>query len=70
MNENISILIGDLIRKERINKGLSLNDLSKISNISVSHLRNLENGNKKLQIDTLITILNALQINFFQFFNH
>lgn len=70
MNENISLLIGDLIRKERINQGLSLNDLSEISNISVSHLRNLENGNKTLQIDTLITILNALQINFFDFFNN
>lgn len=68
MDENINILIGNLIRKERLNQGLKLSDLSQLCNLSISHLRNLENGNKSLQIDTLINILNALKIDYLNFF--
>lgn len=67
--EDINYIIGrnlNLIRKE---KGLSLKYIAQMCNISISHLKNIENGNRGLTIDSLELYLNSLNISEVDFFN-
>lgn len=63
---NINYLIGSHIRKAREEKNLTVKQLAYLCKISPNHLTRLENGNRGLEIDRLISILNALEIDIFE----
>jgi len=61
--ENIYKTIGKNIKLFRKKEHLTLNDLSKKTDISVSFLSNIENGSKQPTLLTLEKIAIALKIN-------
>lgn len=50
-------------------KHMSIYKLSKLSNVSENHIRNLENGKKQPTIKTLQALTDALNITLSEFFN-
>lgn len=53
---------GSIIKKERIKRGLSITDLSKITGIDIKTISFIERGiRKKPNIDTLVKLLDALE---------
>ena len=48
---------------------ISIYNLSKVSGISESHIRNLENGKKQPTFKTLETLANALNISLLELLN-
>ncbi len=51
------------IREVRENKDISLSELSRLTNISKSHLSNIERGEKEPSISILIRIALALKVD-------
>ena len=55
--------VGKQIKQIRTSKGLSLLDLSALSNIEKANLSKMENGKSNLTLKTLLTISEALNVN-------
>lgn len=55
--------VGQKIRKARLNLGLSLKDLSIKTGFSISMLSALELGNRRICIDTLYALADALNLD-------
>lgn len=51
------------LEKVRLEKGLTLTDLSKKSGVAVSHIHNIENGNKNPTIPVMCKIARALNVD-------
>lgn len=60
---NVYELIGKRIREERKMKQLSMEKLAELSEITPSFLGHIERGERKLSVDTLNKISNALKIS-------
>jgi len=55
--------LGELVKKKRLEKGLSLRQLSKISGVSLGRLGDIERGDtKNPKLKTLQKIAEALEI--------
>lgn len=52
--------IGPKLRNFRKSRGISVDKLSEISMLSVSHIRQIEQGNRRITIDTLYKLMDAL----------
>ena len=52
--------VGLRLRNFRKSKGMTVDKLSEISMLSVSHIRQIEQGNRRITIDTLYRLMNAL----------
>ena len=64
MSNNLENNIGDKIRHIRTKKGLSQDRLSKLSNLSLNTIVNIESGlNSNPTMDTLIKITKALNVS-------
>ncbi len=61
--------VGERLFYWRTLKKISIYTLSKKSNISENHIRNIENGIKQPTIPTLEAITNAMNISLSEFFN-
>ena len=61
--KNDSKEIGQNLRFYRNNKGMSLEEVSKVSNISVSALSRIEAGTQKLYTDQMITLANVFDVS-------
>lgn len=57
-------LLGEKIKKERLNRGLTQEELAEKANLSVSFMGQIERGERKLSVDTLVKIGNSLGISF------
>lgn len=57
------MLVGDKIKKLRINKKISQKDFAKILNMPVSTLANYENNHREPRLDTLKAIAKALDVD-------
>ena len=57
-------LLGEKIKKERLNRGLTQEELAEKANLSVSFLGQIERGERKLSVDTLVKIGNSLGTSF------
>ena len=57
-------LLGEKIKKERLNRGLTQEGLAEKANLSVSFLGQIERGERKLSVDTLVKIGNCLGTSF------
>ena len=55
--------IGARIREARINSSMSQADLAEKADIHLSHFTRIENGQVEMRVETLIRILEALQIS-------
>lgn len=55
--------IGRRVKIARIKKGMSENKLSEITEMSNSHISNIENGHTKASLPALITVANALSVS-------
>ena len=66
--ENLCKLYGEYFNYTREQKGLSLRELSKQTNISIALISLLENGDKLPRIETLIRLVLALGIPFNEIF--
>lgn len=65
LKEKLYIIIGDNIKKYRIKKNLSLQDLAKRTNLNINFLKVIEsNGvNENITFGILDTIANVLEIS-------
>lgn len=56
--------IGEIIRKERLRQGLSLDDLSSRAGVNLSTLRRIEVGITEPKVRTVTKIVRALNISY------
>jgi transcriptional regulator with XRE-family HTH domain len=67
IEEKLDIVI-TRIRKIRIEKGISQQELANIANFSQSFLANVESGKKKPSVMTILRLAEALNVNPREFF--
>ena len=67
-NYNIHTKIGQKIKEIRNNKNLSQEKLANIADIDRTYLPDIEKGNRKISIQILNKITNALEIRLSDFF--
>lgn len=63
---NIRLIFGLKLKQHRQNKGLSFADLSKASGLSVSYLNEIEKGKKYPKTDKIISLAEALEVDYDQ----
>ncbi len=68
MNPGKKIDIGNKIRRIRKKKGLTLKDLSKLSDYSINYLSQVERGLSSPTIETLMKVTSALGLDLIDFF--
>ncbi len=70
MNNDIFLLIGKNMKKFRQEKGYSLKDLSRMTNISIKELEKIEQEGttEKTNLETLNTIATSLNIKIVDLF--
>ena len=61
--------VGARLKEIRESKKISIYKLSQDSQVSESHIRNLERGKKSATIETLEMLVNSLNITMAEFFN-
>lgn len=61
--------VGKRLKEIRLSKNISIYKLSHDSEVSESHIRNLERGNKSATVETLEMLINSLNITMSEFFN-
>lgn len=54
--------IGQRVKNERKNKGISQEQLAELSNLSVNSISHIECGNTKFSLPSIVAIANALNI--------
>ncbi len=59
--EPLTLQLGQALRHLRQNKGLNLEELSRLSGVGISTLSHLENGNRDPKLSTITRILKALR---------
>lgn len=59
---NINQKIGATVRKYRLKLGLSQQDLAGDADMERSYISAVENGRKKIRVDTLIRLAEALNV--------
>ena len=64
----VSNIVGEMIRKQRHQAGLSIEGLALSAGISPNYLGDVERGKKKPSLDTLERLLSALGISLQEFF--
>lgn len=57
------LLLGARVREQRLKKKLTQEKLAEMCNVSSSYIGIIERGNKKLSVETLVKIANALDIS-------
>lgn len=62
MNVNIYVNLGKVIHERRVKLGLTQQDLAGDADMERSYISAVENGRKKIQVDTLMRIASALNI--------
>lgn len=61
--------VGKRLKQIRKSKNISVYKLSQISQVSKSHIRNLEKGTKSVTVDTLEMLVNGMNTTMSEFFN-
>jgi transcriptional regulator with XRE-family HTH domain len=60
--------IGDRIKKIRIDKKLTQEQLAWEANVDRTYMNHVENGRKNISIKSLEKIIKALDVSFYEFF--
>jgi transcriptional regulator with XRE-family HTH domain len=61
--------VGKRLRQVRESKNISIYRLSKDSDVSESHIRNLERGTKNATVETLEMLVGSMNMTMAEFFN-
>jgi len=69
MMNTVSSKVGKIIREHRHRLGKSIETLAGDANLSTNFLGDVERGKKKPSLDTLESLLNALNLSFEEFFS-
>lgn len=69
MTKNYKILLGKKIKKLRITKKITQEELAELVNRSKNHISKIELGNANPPLELLIDIANALSVNLHELFN-
>ncbi len=56
-------VVGKRISESRNSQGMTQEELSELTGISIPHISNIENGKTKIKVDTLVKISNALHVS-------
>lgn len=70
MENGLTLIIGDLIRKIRLQRGISQDELAHISGTHSTYIGKIERGEKKLTVETLNNVTTALGITLEEFFSY
>lgn len=70
MKNDIKKMISDELKQLRFNHGLTQNQLSNLCGVDTSTIVRYEKNNVTMQIDTIIKILDAYEIDIFIFFEN
>ena len=57
--------IGEKLKKARLDKNLKLKDVAKATNLSMSYISDIENGNSTPPVDTLTNLCKALNLSIY-----
>lgn len=60
--EHCRVFIAQLIKRERIKRGLSVYELSKRSGVQINHITRIEEGKFSPRIGTIIRLLSAMSL--------
>lgn len=60
--------IGDRIKKIRIEKNMTQEQLAWEANVDRTYMNHVENGRKNISVRSLEKIVNALGVSFYEFF--
>lgn len=64
----IYIVVGNNIEKFRTIRGLSIDELALISGYTIASIRNMENGQQRIHLDTVTILAQSLDVPFYVFF--
>ena len=62
------MIIGKLVREYRLKKNLTQQELAELSDLSLPFINLVENNRRNLSVDTLLRILQAMEIEPSDFF--
>ena len=62
------MIIGKLVRESRLKKNLTQQELAELSDLSLPFINLVENNRRNLSVDTLLRILQAMEIEPSDFF--
>ena len=62
------MIIGKLVREYRLKKNLTQQELAELSDLSLPFINLVENNRRNLSVDTLLSILQAMEIEPSDFF--
>ena len=63
-NDSVRLIFGLKIKTLRQQQGLNFQQLSKVTDIAVSYLHDIENGKKYPKADKIITLAKALKVDY------
>jgi len=66
---NIKLLVGQRIKEIRVEKNMSQEEVANTAEMERSFITHIENGRRNISIDTLLRVVDALDISFYEFFN-
>lgn len=70
MGNELTLYIGELIRKLRQKKGFSQEKLAHLSGTHYTYIGKIERGEKNLTVETLNAVTKALEITLEEFFSY
>lgn len=70
MENSLALIIGEVIRKIRLEKGLSQDDLANLSGTYSSYIGKIERGEKNLTVETLNNVIKPLGVTLEEFFSY
>jgi len=62
--ENIRLVFGLKIKQLRLDKGLSLSDLARLSGMSISYINEIEKGKKYPKADKILALARAMEVEY------
>lgn len=69
-DENFLKRLGSNVKDLRVKKGLTIKDLSHLTNLTESELERIEKGPVKVDLTTVITIAEVLGVDAIYLFEH
>ncbi len=67
-NEHHHVILGEIIRENRKEMGLTLSNLAKRSNVSLGYLSQIERGKNSASVDALLAVCGGLEIKLSELF--
>ncbi len=63
-SDNIKLILGLKVKQFRLDRGMSLNEVSKKSGLSMSYINEIEKGKKYPKTDKIMALAAALEVEY------